>query len=121
MSKKPPILKIVKSSTSNTTQPTRKLGKHGLVFWNVVMSEYQIADCGGLEILQQICSTVDRVESLAEQIDKDGEMIQVKGQLRPHPLLRDEIANRSYITRNLQRLGLNIEAVRPVGRPGNYS
>jgi hypothetical protein len=117
MTKKPPVLKIAKPSTS-TTQPTRKLGKHGLTFWNVVMSEYQISDCGGLECLQQICNSIDRAESLAEQINEDGEMIQVKGQLRPHPLLRDEIANRSYITRNLQRLGLNVEAVRPVGRPG---
>jgi hypothetical protein len=120
MTKKPPILKVVKSSSSNVTPPTRKLGRHGTVFWNTAMSEYQIADSGGLEILQQICNAIDRAESLAEQIDKDGEMIVVKGQLRPHPLLRDELANRAFVCRGLQRLGLNIEAIKPVGRPGGY-
>jgi hypothetical protein len=86
------------------------------------MSEYQIDDGGGLEILQQICGAIDAVESQSEQIERDGETIKIKGVIRSHPLLRELLANRAFICRGLQRLGLNIEAVRPVGRPpsGSY-
>jgi hypothetical protein len=120
--KSPPKLKLVKPSSSlpDTTQPTRKLGDHGLTFWNKVMSEYQIGDSGGLEILQQICGAIDAVESQSEQIERDGETILVKGVLRSHPLLRELLANRAFVCRGLQRLGLNVEAIKPIGRPGGY-
>ncbi len=115
---KKPTLKLIKPSTTTTTPPTRKLGKHGRTFWDTVMSEYQIVDSGGLEILQQVCGAIDAVESQSAQIEHDGEMIMVKGTLRAHPLLRELLANRAFICRGLQRLGLNIESVKPVGRPG---
>jgi hypothetical protein len=111
---KKPVLKLVKPSTSKVPSPTH----HGRVLWDVIMSEYQINDSGGLEILQQVCNAVDRAESLAEQIDQDGETILIKGAIRSHPLLRDELANRAFICRGLQRLGLNVETVKPIGRPG---
>jgi hypothetical protein len=38
---------------------------------------------------------------------------------KAHPALRDELALRAFITRTLQRLGLDVEPVRAgVGRPG---
>ena len=119
MVKKPqkPTLKIVGGSTSTLPQPPRTLREHGRELWDVVMSEYRIDDAGGIEVLQQICSALDRAEEMAAQIDNDGLTILVKGQLREHPLLKGEIALRSFVTRNLQRLGLNVEATKPVGRP----
>jgi hypothetical protein len=36
---------------------------------------------------------------------------------RDHPLLKHELAARSFVVRTLQRLGLNMEAVKPTGRP----
>ena len=38
---------------------------------------------------------------------------------KPHPLLRHEREERLAEARLVQKLGLNIEAIRPVGRPGN--
>jgi hypothetical protein len=39
---------------------------------------------------------------------------------RSHPGIRDELACRSFVTKTIQRLGLNFEAVKPsVGRPPN--
>ena len=35
-----------------------------------------------------------------------------------NPAIKDELALRSFIVRTLQRLGLNLETVKPVGRPG---
>ena len=113
-----PDLKIVKPSPSTATNPPRKLGKHGRTLWDVIMSEYDVTDTGGIEILQQICSTLDRAEQLSAEVERDGCTIVVKGQLREHPALRAELGCRSFITRNLQRLGLNLEAIRPtMGRP----
>jgi hypothetical protein len=113
-----PSLKVVDSSTFTGTPPPRKLGEHGLSLWKTIMTEYDIGDTGGIEILYQICATLDRAEAQREVIDEDGETTVIKGITRAHPLLREELANRAFITRNLQRLGLNIEAVKPVGRPG---
>ncbi|MHC2661691.1 hypothetical protein ACMA5K_05720 [Bradyrhizobium diazoefficiens] len=113
-----PSLAIVRSSPLSCTSPPRKLGNHGLTLWQTIMSEYQISDSGGLEILYQICAATDRAERQREIIDDEGETITIKGVLRAHPLLREELANRAFICRGLQRLGLNVEAVKPVGRPG---
>jgi hypothetical protein len=122
VTKKPenPSLRIVTPSTPTGTQPPRKLDEHGFNLWRTIMSEYDIADAGGIEILMQICAATDRVEALAEQIDREGETITVKGVPRSHPLLRDEIQIRAFICRGLQRLGLNVEAIKPIGRPGGF-
>lgn len=112
-----PTLKVVSSSAPVGQQPPRKLGQHGMALWRTVTSEYDISDAGGIEILLQVCRATDRVESLCEQIDSDGEVVMVKGVPKPHPLLRDEIQIRAFICRGLQKLGLNVEAVKPVGRP----
>jgi hypothetical protein len=44
-------------------------------------------------------------------------MIASKTGPREHPLLKQRLALRAFITRSVQRLGLNLEAVQPIGRP----
>jgi hypothetical protein len=48
-------------------KPARTLGKHGTILWRSVMSEYQIEDSGGVEMLTAACQQLDRAESLREQ------------------------------------------------------
>ena len=36
---------------------------------------------------------------------------------KTHPALREELSLRRFICRTLERLGLNLEAVKPIGRP----
>ena len=115
---KPPSLV---SSTPTSSPPPRKLGPAGLTLWQAVMSEYQIDDIGGTAILLQICLTQDRVEQLAAQIAIDGCVVYTKSGPKAHPALRDELQGRAFICRNLQRLGLNIETVKPIGRPSGWS
>jgi hypothetical protein len=103
--------------TPSPVPPPRKLGEQGLNLWNAVQSDFQIEDCGGVELLMQACLAADRAQSLADLIDRDGELIDTKMGLRAHPCLRDELANRSFIVKTLQKLGLTDEAIRPVGRP----
>jgi Phage terminase, small subunit len=101
--------------TSTAISPPRKLGQHGLNLWNGIQADYQIEDPGVVEMLAQACTALDRAEELAEQISKDGLVVQTRNGPRRHPALRDELAYRSFITRTLERLGLNLE---PLGRPG---
>jgi hypothetical protein len=86
-----PSLQIVGSLTPTGQQPPRKLGQHGMNLWRTITSEYNITDAGGIEILMQVCAATDRVESLAKQIDEEGEAIMINGVPKSHPLLRDEI------------------------------
>lgn len=86
-----------------------------------MQASYAVSDVGGVEILLQTCFALDRSEELATEIDNDGPTILVKGTLREHPLLKAELANRSFVVRGLQRLGLNYEIIKPsVGRPPGY-
>jgi hypothetical protein len=81
------------------------------------MTEYEIQDSGGLEMLLQACAALDRAENLRLEIDRDGEVIRARGTVRDHPGLKHELANRAFVVRTLSRLGLNFESVKPVGRP----
>jgi hypothetical protein len=113
---KPPKLKLVEPGPTGI-QPPRKLGDHGMKLWSTTMREYAIEDCGGVEILAQICAALDRAETLAEQVAADGAVIQTKSGLREHPAVKAELACRAFICRNLQRLGLNLEPIKAHGRP----
>jgi hypothetical protein len=113
---KSPDLTVV-DPTSTGISPPRKLGEHGLSLWNAIMTEYAITDRGGIELLAQVCAAEDRVEALASRIDADGEVVHTRNGPKAHPALRDELAGRAFIVRTLERLGLNMETVKPVGRP----
>jgi tRNA C32,U32 (ribose-2'-O)-methylase TrmJ len=98
--------------------PPRKLGKFGTALWNAVQGEYAITDTGGVEILAQICAALDRAEALAACIARDGDVILTRtGVPKCHPAVREELAARAFVVRGLERLGLNIEAIKPMGRP----
>ena len=99
------------------TKPARTLGKHGTSLWRAIMDEYEIEDAGGVELLTTACQQLDRAESLREQIDQDGDIVRTKASMREHPGLKHELAARSFVVRTLARLGLDVEAVKPVGRP----
>jgi hypothetical protein len=42
------------------TNPPRKLGQHGTNLWRTIMSEYDIADAGGIEMLLLACQQLAR-------------------------------------------------------------
>jgi hypothetical protein len=66
----------------------------------------------------QICTAADRAADCAERIAEDGSVIRTKAGLREHPLLKIELASRSFVVRSLHRLGLEIVPPRAsIGRP----
>jgi hypothetical protein len=85
--------------------------------WHEVQAEYSIDDAGGIELLAQACSSLDRAEALAARIDEDGVIIRTRTGPKSHPAIRDELACRGFIVRTLHKLGLNLEQIKPVGRP----
>lgn len=115
MARKPALTLVEPGATG--AQPPSTLGKSGATLWRTLTSHYCFDDVGGLEMLTQLCGAIDRVEALAQRIRTDGEVIYVRGVPRVHPALKDETQLRALICRLLQRLGLTVEAVKPVGRP----
>lgn len=98
------------------------LETHGRALWDSVTAEYDISDAGGVAMLTQACRALDRAESCREQIDCDGELIRTVNGPREHPLLKAEIAARSFVVRTLARLGLMFEPVRLTpGRPPGFA
>jgi len=96
-------------------KPPRKLGRPGANLWRTILSEYQIDDSAGLEMLALACEQLDRAQECKEQIDRDGLLIRTRHGPKDHPLLRTELSARSFVTRTLMRLGLT--EIKPVGRP----
>src|SRR5215472_9148101 len=112
---KNPALSIV-DPTLSIAPPPANLGPAGLRLWRSVLTDYDIADAGGLALLEQIAFAYERAERLRVEIDRDGEIVRGRNGIREHPGLRGELAARSFICRSLQRLVVNLEAVSRIGR-----
>ena len=113
---------IPKAPVPEYPQPPTKLGATGMVLWRSVVESYAFHDPGSVETLHQCCLAADRAQACREIIDRDGEMLKTKAGVRAHPLLREELNNRMFVTRSLQRLGLDLEPVRAgPGRPAGMS
>lgn len=117
--RKKPSISLVRS-TATGSAPPRKFGASGQELWDLITGEFNIDDAGGIALLTQICHAQDRVAELSAQIALDGVVIHVKGVPRAHPAMRDELQNRSFIVRGLQKLGIALETLKPVGRPPDY-
>ena len=106
------------SSTEAAISPPRPLGTHGLALWNSIQAEYGIQDRGGIELLAQACAALDRAEGLAAIIAQDGAVVHTRAGPKAHPALRDELQNRAFCVKTLEKLGVTTEAVKSgPGRP----
>ena len=107
---------------SDVAPSPRKLGVHGAAMWAAIHAHYLIDDAGGTQILCLACQCIDRAEHLAELIAKDGAVTKLKGGiLKEHPALKHETANRALCARLLKSLGLDVEAIKPPGRPPGFA
>src|SRR5262245_21950011 len=109
---------VVTALPLQVPDPPRPLGPAGLALWQAIQTDYSITDQGGIAMLLVGCQAFDRAERLRAQIDADGEVIRLRnGSVRAHPAIRDEVACRAQVMRAIEKLGLNYEAIKPVGRP----
>jgi hypothetical protein len=115
---RPPF--TVVSPETTAVSPPRTLGQHGRALWDAVQREYGITDRGGIEILAQVCGAVDVIEALGEGIGRDGAVVYTRAGPKAHPAIKDQTALRALVCRGLERLGLNVESIKPTsGRPPN--
>jgi hypothetical protein len=111
-------LTLVPTGPQPFPAPPRPLGEHGAALWRSINLEYAITDIGGIEMAALACAALDRAEACRQEIDTAGEVIRIKGGgMREHPLLKIELSNRAFVVRTLQKLGLDAEPIRAVGRP----
>ena len=110
-------LTLVDQSDVTSLSPPATLGQTGGNLWQTIMTEYDIRDSGGREMLRQACEAADRVAEFSAIIKRDGPVVRTKMGPKDHPLLKHEQAARSFIVRSLGRLGLDVEPVKSIGRP----
>jgi hypothetical protein len=117
MAKKPPLTLVEVDGTG--VQPPRELGKAGRSLWDRVQSEYDVSDVCGIELLAEAAAALDQAESLRDEIKRDGPVLRDRrGNIKDHPALKHELANRAFVVRTLTKLGLNYEPLRSAsGRP----
>ena len=102
----PAVAPASRYAAPEVVEPPRALGEPGAALWQRVVAEYELSDVGSIEQLAQACAALDRAEACRQQIDADGEVRRSDTGLKEHPLLKHELANRAFVTRTLQRLGL---------------
>src|SRR4051812_29669269 len=104
-----PKLNIVKPGDNPASSPPRPLGPAGQSLWTRITNEYAIHDSGGMELLCLAGEALDRADQLAEVIKRDGPMITGRNGPRENPCLRQELANRTFVSSCLLRLGINLQ------------
>jgi hypothetical protein len=115
---KPGLAVIGAAPSGSAPPPPGHLGPIGVDLWRDITAAYEFEDRASYETLAQACAAAERAEKCRVQIDQDGELIRTKAGVRDHPLLKHEIAARSFTVRTLARLGLDLEPVRAgPGRP----
>jgi len=110
-------LTLVDETRPTVLAPPETLGKTGGTLWKTIMGEYDIRDSGGREMLRQICEAADHVDEFSKIIADDGAVVRTKYGPKDHPLIKHELAARSFVVRSLHRLGLDVEPIGRVGRP----
>jgi hypothetical protein len=110
--RKKPKLKLVGPTVGDPLAPPSTLDKPGSKLWQAIMSEYDIRDAGGLSMLEQACGAADRIAEYGAAIDRDGAVVRTKHGPKEHPLLKHELAARSFVVRTLARLGLDVEPIK---------
>jgi hypothetical protein len=96
--------------------PPDGLAEAGARLWRSVVAEHEIKDVASRETLYQICVAADRAVECKAQIDREGPSVKTNsGLFKEHPLLKMELAQRSFVVKGLHRLG--IMGKNPVGRP----
>jgi hypothetical protein len=103
--KKNPQLTIIETDATGTST-SRKAPSRGARLKATIAADYEIDDSAHIELLEQVCAAVDRLDDVTARISADGVMVRGQRGLRPHPLLQIEAKLRGFVCRSLAKLGL---------------
>ena len=94
--------------TDSTPKPPAELERRGRAFWRKIMDVYLPDAPHEVEILREICRSLDSLDRLAAQVATDGEMIEGNGgRMRLHPAISASASLRIVVARLVERLGLS--------------
>src|SRR5262245_44777992 len=98
-------------------KPPSHLGKDGKQIWELLVSEYGIADAAGLMLVTTIAECKDRIVEAQRSIKQHGAVIETpSGHLRPNPANKVEVDARNGMLTAMRMLNLDLEPLRD--RPG---
>lgn len=85
-------------------------------WWHRIIAEYEIADDGGLFLLQTALESFDRMRDCQRAIAADGITVLDRfDQRKPHPLLAAERDARSSLLLAFRQLNIDVAPDRPLG------
>ena len=104
-------------------KPPAHLGKDGRLLFEQLVSEFGIADVGGLTLVTVAAECRDRMMEAQASIKQFGAVIVTpSGNLRPNPALKVEVDARNGLLAVLRALNLDLEPLRDqLGRPAGTS
>ena len=87
-------------------------------WWRGIVEVYEL-EAHHLRLLQSACECWDRVLEARAAVERDGAYSGDRfGQMKAHPALHEERANRTLVPRFIRELGLDVEAPNvDFGRP----
>jgi hypothetical protein len=119
-SESPPL--AAKTRSSSVLPPPADLGVAGKELWRQITSEFTLESSAEVQQFYEACCMEDRAVKLRKHIDREGEMVEIRGIRRDHPCLKHELAARAFVVRTLANLFPPVPDVKPRYRssPGYY-
>jgi hypothetical protein len=109
--------------SSSTLPPPADLGAAGKELWRQITSEFTLESSAEVQQFYQACCMTDRAVKLRKHIDREGEMVEIRGTRRDHPCLKHELGARAFVVRTLANLFPSAAAEKPPryrSSPGYY-
>ena len=78
--------------------PPADLGDAGRELWQQITSEFTLESSAEVQQFYQACCMTDRAVKLRGHIDREGEMVEIRGTRRDHPCLKHELGARDVRT-----------------------
>ncbi len=98
-------------------RPPAGLREAGKLLWKRIIAEFDLED-HALAVLELICQAQDRWADARKVLDAEGVITLDRfDQKRAHPAAAVERDSRQAVVRGLRSMGLDLEPVRPPGRP----
>jgi len=102
-----------------TTKAPTGLGPRGRAFWRATIAGFDL-ERGELELLAEVCRTLDEVDALTAAIGRDGVTVAGSaGQTRTHPAINEVRQHRLALGRLLGQLALPDLDGRAIPKPSS--
>src|SRR5262245_40089808 len=103
----------VTTRSSSALPPPADLEIAGKKLWQEITREFALESAAEVQQLYAACCMEDRAVKLRRHIDREGEMVEIRGTRRDHPCLKHELGARAFVVRTLANLFPSAAAEKP--------